>query len=463
MFLLLLLLTTVGVSWPGYAQETPEPEPQTLVLWSVHFLPAMVERQRALIAQFEAANPHIEVRFVVMDETFMDQLMQLNARTGTLPDVVLHPLHLTYEWYDQVLLDTQRTTSLIESLGAETFSPSVLSAMRTDNGQYRAIPSDGWAYLLLYRTDLFAENDLAVPDSFDAILDAAAALHDPENGFYGFCGPNTTQETYTTHVVEHFALSNGARLLDESNNLALNSPAFAEAIDFYATLLQASGPPERNWGANETRSAYLAGNCGMTIWSPLILDELAGLWETFAPTCEQCVEEPDYLARNTGVVTQIQNAEDQVPPPLSRAAIMSLGVLLGASPAVETFVAYYYNESYIDWLSLAPETKLPLRSGTPDQPNAFLEGWRALQVGIDQRMRLSDIYGDELMVQIEQATAQYGRFVGRSAYPRVPAILETDPFVWGELFPALQGRVSAEHAALRINITTSVKANEDAE
>ena len=40
-----------------------------------------------------------------------------------------------------------------------------------------------------------------------------------------------------------------------------------------------------------------------------------------------------------------------------------------------------FEPSYIDWLAVAPEGKLPMRSGTPEEPNKFIDGWKALETG----------------------------------------------------------------------------------
>lgn len=52
-------------------------------------------------------------------------------------------------------------------------------------GEYAAVPVDGWTQMLLYRADLFEEHGLEPPDTFERILTAIETLHDPPN-MYGF-------------------------------------------------------------------------------------------------------------------------------------------------------------------------------------------------------------------------------------------------------------------------------------
>ena len=51
-------------------------------------------------------------------------------------------------------------------------------------------------------------------------------------------------------------------------------------------------------------------------------------------------------------------------------------------------------------LSIAPEGKFPVRSGTADNPNKFTEAWAKLPVGVDRKAPLSDIYAPEIIADI---------------------------------------------------------------
>ena len=42
-------------------------------------------------------------------------------------------------------------------------------------------------------------------------------------------------------------------------------------------------------------------------------------------------------------------------------------------------------------LSIAPEGKFPVRRGTADEPNKFVEAWAVLPVGVDRQAPLGPI------------------------------------------------------------------------
>lgn len=436
---LVLLLTAMAVS----AQETVK-----ITFWSNEFQPARVERQQAIIDAFEAANPNVEVELVVMDENLMDQLMTLNVAANTPPDVVLHPLQLTAKWYNQGLLDAEFATQIINDLGVDTFSQGALDLLSVGEGQYAAIPSDGWGQMLLYRKDLFEAAGLEAPTSYDTILAAAEALHDPDNGFVGFLGASSASELYTWQVFEHIALANGATFVDADGNVLFDTPEMIEALEFYNDVMTNYGPLESDYYWLQTRAEYLAGNGAMVIWSPFILDEMAGLRDSVLPSCDECADDPAFIARNTGVVSAFSGYSNDEPQ--AWGSVNSLGIAPDASPEAQAFIDFWLNEAYLDGLAIAAEGKFPMRRGTADEPNAFVEGWGGLDVGVDTRAPLSDFYDAETLDIIVSGSEGYSRMgydVGQSVFA---SAVSTQFFIQEAIVDMLNGEITPEEAAIRM-------------
>lgn len=441
-FVLVLAFAAFGVS----AQDS-----ETITFWSTELQPARVERQQAIIDAFEAENPGVNVELVVADENLLDQLMTLNVAAGSPPDVVLHPLQLTAKWYNDGLLDAEFATRVIESLGVDTFTNGSLSLVETpEGGMYAAIPSDGWGQMLLYRKDLFDEAGLEAPTSYEAIMAAAEALHDPENGFVGFLGASSPSQLYTWQVFEHIALANGATFVDADGNITFNSPEMVEAIQFYADVMTNYGPLESDYFWRQTRAEYLAGNGAMTIWSPFILDEMAGLRDSDLPTCDECEDNLRFISDNTGFVSAISGYSND--DPAAWGSVNSLGIAPGASEAAQTFVEFWMNEAYLDGLGIAPEGKFPMRTGTQDDPDLYLEGWSQLEVGVDRRAPLSEIYTPEQLETITEGATGYTRMgfdVGQSV---LASAVSTQFFIQENLVAVLNGELTAEEAAEEVQI-----------
>ena len=266
----------------------------TIKFWSTETQPARLQITQDIIAAFTAATD-ISVELTAADEDNLPSLMITNAAAGTLPDVVFHPIDFTVGWATQGLLNTDASNAVVQNLDSSTFSQGAL-ALATVDGNVAAVPSDGWGQLLVYRQDLFDAAGLDTPDTYANIEAAAAALHDPGNDFYGITASNDGGAVFTQQTFEHFALANGCQLVDDSGTPQLDSDNCVEAIDFYTNLLDNYAPPGLN-DVVSTRAAYFAGQASMIVWSPFILDEMAGLRDAALPACDECDDDIAFTQR----------------------------------------------------------------------------------------------------------------------------------------------------------------------
>ena len=163
----------------------------------------------------------------------------------------------------------------------------------------------------------------------------------------------------------------------------MNSPQCQETFNFYGNLIKEYSVPG-NQDADTTRATYFAGDAAMVIWSSFLLDELAGLRSDALPTCAQCKKDPLWLAQNT-VLTEIQGPSG--PKPAAWGEVVSWNVLTDASPKTKELVTYMMSEGYLDWLAIAPEGKMPARSGTSDNPKEYTDGWIKLAPALTRRKR----------------------------------------------------------------------------
>ena len=58
------------------------------------------------------------------------------------------------------------------------------------------------------------------------------------------------------------------------------------------------------------------------------------------------------------------------------------------------------SDGYMDWLAIAPEGKIPARSGTSSNPKEYIDGWIKLSAGVDKKEPLTDIYPAEVLTTI---------------------------------------------------------------
>ena len=76
--------------------------------------------------------------------------------------------------------------------------------------------------------------------------------------------------------------------------MTLDTPNCVEAIDFYTNLLSNYSPAGLQ-DVVSTRATYFAGQAAMIVWSPFIMDEMAGLRDAALPTCTECADNISFL------------------------------------------------------------------------------------------------------------------------------------------------------------------------
>jgi len=415
---------------------------ETIKFWSTETEPARLAITQGIIDAF-TAETGIGVQLTAAAENNLPELMITNAAAGTLPDVVFHPLDFTVGWANQGLLNVEAANEVVQNLDPSTFSQGALE-LATVDGQVASVPSDGWGQLLLYRTDLFDAAGLDVPDTFERIEAAAAALNDAGSDFYGITASNDGGAVFTQQTYEHFALANGCQLTDDAGAPVLDSPECVEAIDFYTRILGDYSPPGLN-DVVQTRATYFAGQAAMIVWSPFILDEMAGLRDAALPTCPECEADIAFLAKNTGIVPAFAGPSGS-PAQYGQISYMGIGNT-DKTAAAQAFVEFWLSDGYLDWLSTSPEGKFPMRRGTPDDPTAYLEGWKALETGVDRSASLSDFYPQEVLDTLIEGSNDFDRWGFVQGQGELVTAMYTTLPVPEAIRDVLDGSLSAEAAA----------------
>lgn len=440
---------TVTVQVPGETvtsivteTKTVEVETPTITFWSTETQPARVQITQGIIDRFTAATG-INVIPVYVDENALPETMVAAAASGTLPDVVFHPIDFTVGWAEQGLLDMDAASEVVKDLGADTFAQGALN-MATVNGTVAAVPSDGWGQLLIYRQDLFDANGLDRPDTFQKIELAAKTLNDPGNNFYGITASTDAGAVFTQQTFEHFALANDCQLTDDAGNVTLDTPECIEAIRFYTNLLK-NYSPGGTQDVVTTRATYFAGQAAMIVWSPFIMDEMAGLRDSAFPTCPECVNDPAYLAKNSGFVPAFAGPDGS---PAQYGQISYLGIGTGSdTDAAKQFIEFWLSDGYLDWLSTSVEGKFPMRRGTPDDPTKFIDGWKALKTGVDRKAPLSDFYSPEVINELIAGADNFQRWGFLQGQGQLVTAIYTSLPVPRAIRDVLDGTLTPEEAA----------------
>jgi multiple sugar transport system substrate-binding protein len=425
--------------------ESEDSGDKTLTVWTVEDVADRVAAQEAIFAKY-TEETGVKVDLVAVAEDQLTTVLTSSAAAGELPDVIgALSLNGVNQLATDDLLDLDAPKAIIDKLGADTFSERALE-LTSEGDTQLAVPSDGWAQLLYYRTDLFKAAGLSAPATFDDISAAAAALDSPDVA--GIVASTAPADSFTQQTFEHFALANDCQLVDDDATLTLDSPECVEALSFYADLLRDSSV-QGNQDADTTRATYFSGGAAMVVWSSFLLDELAGLRTDALPTCAECAADPTFLAANTGVVSAIQGPSGS--EPASFGEIVSWSVLKDASPKAKGLVEYMMGDGYNDWLAVAPEGKVPTRTGTADEPGVFSDGWQQLEAGVDTKALLSSVYSADILDSVIAAPDSFNRWGIPQGQGALAAAVGGQFVVPQAIASMLNSGVSAKDAAKEAN------------
>ena len=219
-----------------------------------------------LSRQFEAENPDIELRWVVLEENILRQRTTTDvASQGGQFDV------LTIGSYETPIWAKRGWLKPLDNLPAEYDVDDLIDPVRTGlshEGSLYALPFYAESSMLYYRQDLFdkAGITMAANPTYDEVAQWASQVHDPAKGVYGMClrgkpGWGENMAFLTTMVNTH-----GGRWFDMDWQPKLETPEWKSAVGFYVEILNKYGPPGASSnGFNENLALFSTGKCGMWI------------------------------------------------------------------------------------------------------------------------------------------------------------------------------------------------------
>jgi multiple sugar transport system substrate-binding protein len=433
--LAVILLISVGCGGGKKGSGT------SLTFWTAEDNPDRVKATQAIVNRFEQQT-NIKVKLVAVGEDQLQSQLTSASAAGSLPDVLAAvSLGFVHSLAADGITDPDAAAAVITTLGRSTFSRRGLSLVEV-NGKPVAIPSDSWTQLLVYRKDLFDTAGLAAPTTFEAIRAAAAKLEG--EGMAGIVAATKPGDSFTQQTFEYLAVANSCQLVDQAGAITLTSKPCVDTFQFYVDLIRTASV-QGGQDATSTRAGYLAGKAAMVIWSSFVLDELAGLSNDARPTCPQCRADPSYLADHSGIVTAITGPDGTQPSQFGE--LTCFAITKDANTDAAKLVAFLMNDGYLDWLGLAPEGKVPVRTGTTDQPSKFTDAWKHLQTGVEHSKRLSELYPPGVLKVLATSTDTMNRWGFPQGQGRLVGAQLAELPIPKALAAALDGTLDAAAAA----------------
>lgn len=364
-----------------------------ITLWTMEEQPERMAAQEKIAAAFKAKTGH-DVKIVPVTEKDTATRATAAFGAGDLPDILNHTVQHLLPFASAGMLDSGAATEVVEDLDMGTFAAGPLN-MAKSNGEIVSVPTDGWTQLVVYRADKFKEMGLNPPKSFDDIKAAIDKLHNPPE-MYGFVAATKIDETYMMQLIEHISLAAGYSPVNADGTINEDTDKLKTVLEFYKVIADASPEGDLFW--KQSRELYLGGKAAMIIWSPSLLDELGGLRDSAPVTINDDPTTKD-LAKETGFVTVFSGPGNDAGA--AYADVRYLGITNDANTEVaQDFVKFVLSEGYGDWLGMAPEGKFPVRKGSSAGKTDYEAIWSGLDVGVDRKEPLSNIYPKEVIDDI---------------------------------------------------------------
>ncbi len=205
------------------------------------------------------------INWVVLEENVLRQRVTTDIATGGGQyDILTIGSYEAPIWGAQGWLEPMDG---IEGYDYDDLIPAVKAGLSNDGTLY-ALPFYAESSFTMYRTDLFEEAGLEMPDqpTYDDIMTFAEALTDKENEQYGIClrgkpGWGENMAFFSTLVN-----TNGGKWFDMDWTAQLDQPEWQTSLEYYLDLMENYGPPGATAnGYNENQALFTTGKCAMWI------------------------------------------------------------------------------------------------------------------------------------------------------------------------------------------------------
>jgi len=262
----LILTFLISCNTPSTRLKTKEIE-----FWTIQLQPQFTNYFNQLIADFEADNPGLSVRWVDVPWSEMESKIENAILTETLPDIVnlnssfAHLLTQPNAWLnlDTVLSDSIRNEYL----------PNLWQASQI-NGKSFAIPWYCTTNITIYNSELFKQGEVDKPPKNYIELAKVAKQIKEKTDKYAFFVSFSPQGG--NEVLESFGKM-GVELIDVDGKAAFNTPVGEVVFKYWVDLYREGLLPEEvlTQGIPIGEDLYQAGETAMVFSGPELIEAIS--------------------------------------------------------------------------------------------------------------------------------------------------------------------------------------------
>lgn len=235
-----------------------EEEPEKVTLVYARGLDTTGANEK-LVQAFEEKFPHIKIEYREMPADTgesHDQYVTMFSSQSSEIDVfdadVIWPAEFAQANY---VLELDRFIER-DDIAMDAYFPGTVAAGNY-NGKQWAMPKFTDAGVFYYRTDIVDDP----PETWDELIEMASELQGINDTEFGYIMQAAQYEGLITNAIE-FIASYGGQIIDEDNNVVVDSPETIRAIEKMQEIANSDFVPDNilNFQEVETENAFIEGN-----------------------------------------------------------------------------------------------------------------------------------------------------------------------------------------------------------
>jgi multiple sugar transport system substrate-binding protein len=231
-----IVLAVAALATPTLAQQklsflAAEYSAKTLPFWE------------HVVADFEAANPDIDVTLEVVGWNTIHDLTAQRIAAGTMPDLVNTATIWVPEWVDAGAI-RPLGADLIDADKQADFVPALFEKGAVYNGENWGLPIAAAARAILFNKGLVAqagldpEAPIATWDDYKAMIVAVKE----KTGAFGYAFDAKGVRAFRDFGF--YLLNNGGKFFNDDGTAAFNSPEGVESLQFLVDLVKSGAVPD---------------------------------------------------------------------------------------------------------------------------------------------------------------------------------------------------------------------------
>jgi multiple sugar transport system substrate-binding protein len=228
-----------------------------MLQWS-HFVPEGDKYFDDKAADWGKKN-NVQIKIEHINANDIPARLAASVQSKSGPDIVQYLFN--WPWlYPESLVDV---SDIAEQLGKQLGGwYKDIETYGKPGGAWKAVPFSYYGQVLNYRGDWFKENNIALPKTFDELIEMSKTLKKVGHPFgqalgHSFSDPRVFWYPWLWSY-------GGKEVQEDGKTVALDSPETLEAVNKALELYPTMVPGTLSWDDNSNNRAFLAGQIGVT-------------------------------------------------------------------------------------------------------------------------------------------------------------------------------------------------------